>query len=116
MPVSSAPDSNARTRSGFALTGPSVVLDPRIHAVRPDLADIRLAGQVFAPHFAASIACRAVDTGDVSATPKGDVAVATLVVGDRFDVLEVSGDLAWGIAADAGLVGYVDRHLLEIDE
>ena len=47
------PDTDER----FHLTGPSLALDPRIHAYRNDIADIALAGQIFAPHYAAR--CRA---------------------------------------------------------
>ncbi len=101
-----------RARDGFALTGPSVVLDPATNAVRPDLADIRLAGKVFAPHFAAAIPCRATRAVSVTRSRHGDV-VARLEAGDLFDMLELSADRAWGIATAAGLVGYVDRDALE---
>lgn len=115
MPGWSGPPSNGRTRSGFALTGPSVLLDPRTHAVRPDLADIRLAGRVFAPHFAVAIACRAVQGAEVRLARQGDPVVTLLAPGDRFDVLEMSGGLAWGIATGPGLVGYVACDALEND-
>src|SRR3712207_5874039 len=36
----------------FELSGPSIVLDPKVHAYRSDIADIALAGQLFAPHYA----------------------------------------------------------------
>ena len=36
----------------FSLDGPSIVLDPRVHAWRKDIADVALAGQLFAPHYA----------------------------------------------------------------
>ena len=38
--------------------------------------------------------------------------LAGLVVGDVFDVLEFSGDHAWGVAPGPGLVGYVDAAAL----
>ena len=44
-------------RRTFALTGPSISIDPRHNAIRPDLADIRLAEYVFAPHYAAPLPC-----------------------------------------------------------
>ena len=34
--------------------------------------------------------------------------VATLLAGQAFDLFDVTGNVAWGIALDAGLVGYVD--------
>ncbi|WP_217430945.1 hypothetical protein [Sphingomonas bacterium] len=61
-------------------------------------------------------------------TRGGAAVVATLAAGDRFDMLDVTGDLAWGIAPDddddvgiapgsaTGIVGYVERDALEPDE
>src|ERR1700754_5010274 len=43
---------SSRTEEWFRLPGPSLTLDPRIHAYRDDIADIGLAGQVLAPHYA----------------------------------------------------------------
>ncbi len=43
--------------------------------------------------------------------PDGEV-LASLASGDRFELLDVIGDDAWGIAPDAGLVGYLDASLL----
>lgn len=99
-------------RDGFALTGPSARLDPRTHAVRGDLADVRLADRVFAPHYAAPIAC-VVARATVLADARVDAtALAPLIAGDVFEVLELSGDLAWGIAPGHRLVGYCDRTAL----
>lgn len=77
--------------------------------MRGDLADVRLADRVFAPHYAAPMprllgadaALRAARTGD------SDV-VAQLRSGDVFEVLELSGGTAWGVAPRVGLVGYID--------
>lgn len=101
-------------RSGFSLAGPSISLDPRTHAVRPDLADVRLAARVFAPHYAAPLA--QVIRRDVPlriARPDDAKPIATLAAGTRFEVLEIAGDDAWGIAVAEGLVGYIDRAALE---
>lgn len=90
------------------MTGRSVVLDPRTNAVRRDIADIRLAALVFAPHYAAPLERRiAVSTALCADGNDGAAPIATLAKGDRFDVLDVSGDTAWGIAVGDGLVGYV---------
>ena len=102
-------------RSSFALTGRSVTLDPRTHAVRADIADIRLAEQVFAPHYA-------VPMETIVARPSplrlerdgGSEVVATLQSGDVFEVLEIAGVSAWGMAVAAGLVGYIDRSVLDL--
>jgi hypothetical protein len=105
---------NRPSRKAFALTGPSVDLDPRTHAVRGDLADVRLAEQVFAPHYAApmvTVVSRAIGLfGDRNLSEQ----VADLTVGDAFDVLELAGNHAWGRATAQNLVGYVDRTALDI--
>ena len=111
--MTGTPILSVRARDGFALTGPSVILDPATHAVRPDLADIRLAGQVFASHYAAAIPFRAIRAATVMAAKQEGVAATRLKPGDLFDVLELSHDCAWGIATTAGLVGYVDRDAIE---
>ncbi|WP_174285840.1 SH3 domain-containing protein [Sphingomonas bacterium] len=84
------------------------MLDPLTHAVRRDIADIRLAEHVFAPHYVAPMERRiAVATVLCGDRDDGAVPIATLSKGDRFDVLDISGATAWGIAVKAGLVGYV---------
>ena len=54
-PPPTPPSSGTPPRKAFALTGRSVTLDPRTHPVRADLADVRLAAQVFAPHYAEAV-------------------------------------------------------------
>src|SRR3546814_10677207 len=49
---SSTNRSARRCANNFRLEGPSIALDQRIHAFRPDIADLALAGQVFATHYA----------------------------------------------------------------
>ncbi len=87
-------------------------LDPRRHAVRSDLADIRLAGRVFAPHFAAPMPCRLVQATVLLTKREGGEAVAALDAGELFEVLEFAGDHAWGRAPGRELVGYLDRDAL----
>ena len=41
--------SSSSTAKRFALSGPSLVLDERVHAYRRDIADIALAGQISPP-------------------------------------------------------------------
>ncbi len=96
-------------RSRFTLTGPSVRLDPTIHAVRRDLADVRLADRVFAPHYAAPAPRVVLRPTPLRAARDPDAApLAILAAGDAFELLEIAGDHAWGVAPGAGLVGYVD--------
>ncbi|WP_425229729.1 SH3 domain-containing protein [Sphingomonas sp.] len=89
-------------------------LDPRTHAVRGDLADVRLADQVFAPHYALPIACLvSVATALHSRWDDGEL-LAELAPGEAFALLELAGGSAWGIAEGAGLVGYCDRTALAL--
>jgi hypothetical protein len=96
-----------------ALDGRSVALDPRTSAVRPDLADVRLADLVFAPHYAAPVARVIAAVTPLRAGRAGDAEVlATLGAGARFELLDIVGDDAWGIATAEALVGYVDAATL----
>lgn len=48
-------------------------------------------------------------------TPAGESsALGSLEAGDRFDMLDISGGVAWGIAPRLDLVGYVDREMLDL--
>ena len=101
-------------RTTFTLDGPSIAIDPRIEAVRPDLADISLAGKLFAPHYAQAVEriCTA------AATPLLDMPdgtpLADLHEGDRFWLLDQAGGWAWGWRASDHLVGYVAADQLGI--
>lgn len=76
--------------------------------MRGDLADIRLADRVFAPHYAAPLPRPLVARAELRAAKAGDSEVlAELEPGDIFELLELSGGKAWGVAPSAGLVGYV---------
>ncbi|MDQ2879178.1 MAG: SH3 domain-containing protein [Pseudomonadota bacterium] len=97
------------------MTGRSVVLDPLTHAVRADLADIRLADRVFAPHYAAARLATATRAVSLRGASAGDAAiVGQLEIGDSFEALEFAGANAWGIAPRLGLVGYVDADALTL--
>lgn len=77
--------------------------------MRGDLADVRLADRVFAPHYAAPMPrLLASDAALRAAKAKDSEIVAQLHAGDVFEILELSGGNAWGVAPGAGLVGYVD--------
>ena len=88
-------------------------LDPRTHAVRGDLADIRLAEQVFAPHYAQAMLCRVCWTTPLLDAIDG-TPIAELVKGEAFELLELAGGHGWGVAPGHELVGYVDRRALEL--
>jgi hypothetical protein len=100
----------------FTLSGPSAPLDERIHAYRRDIADIALAGQIIAPHYAratmrvASTLASAVRTAPL---PEAEIA-ADLRPGDEFAVLDMAGGWAWGYRRLDHRVGYVPLdHLVD---
>lgn len=102
--------SSSRTDEWFRLTGPSLTLDPRIHAFRDDIADIGLAGQVLAPHYARPLVrgCGSRATF-VRATPKDDgPPITELLPGEEFAVLEYAGGWAWGYVRADHVTGYVE--------
>jgi hypothetical protein len=73
------------------------------------VADIALAAQIFAPHYARPL-LRGV--GGIRATmrsaPSDDApAVSELVFGETFALVDASGDWGWGYGAHDGYVGYV---------
>ncbi|MES2755585.1 MAG: SH3 domain-containing protein [Pseudomonadota bacterium] len=95
------------SRKRFALTGRSRPFDPLTTAARPDIADIRLADHIFAPHYAAPLVRTVVAAAAVTADRLGAQAVATVAPGDSFEVLEITAAQAWGVARGNGTVGYV---------
>ena len=105
-------DGPAPSRERISLDRRSSVLDPRTHAIRPDLADVRLADRIFAPHYAAPVP-RVVArvTALREARDPASPTLAMLDAGGAFELLDILGDDAWGIAAtgiDGSLVGYLD--------
>lgn len=98
---------SAPPRERLRLSGHSVKLDPASHAVRGDIADLELAHEVFAPHYARALAYRAkADTSVCAQAGTGGEPRAVLKAGETFGVLDISGGYAWGKTAD-GIPGYV---------
>lgn len=87
----------------------SRALDPRTTLARPDLADVRLEGQVRAARFAAARAmrCIAPAAGVLEAGAEDARQQDQLLFGEGFDVLEEAGGWAWGQARRDGYVGWV---------
>ncbi|VVT11176.1 conserved hypothetical protein [Sphingomonas sp. EC-HK361] len=74
---------------------------------------MRLAEYVFAPHYAAPMPRKLLSAAVMTETRQADSGtVAQLAAGDAFDVLDVTGGVAWGIATGSGLVGYLPAKAL----
>ncbi len=96
-------------RAQFALTGHSIEGDPRTTPIRGDLADIALAGKLFAPHYAVPMVRRCIlpaTTIHVDADDRKE-GTSRLLHGEAFAVLDVSGDWAWGYGTHDQYLGYV---------
>jgi hypothetical protein len=75
-----------------------------------DLADIGLAGQIFAPHYARPLrrGCGA-HAAMIRTRPDAESEpVSQLLPGENFAVLEYAGGWAWGFAEGDHVVGYVE--------
>lgn len=96
-----------QSRNSFSLSGPSRALDPRINAMRGDLADVALAGRHFSPHYAQPVEqfCSELHV-PVCEKPDGRQ-VSELLAGEAFMVLDVSGGWAWGYCKHDHYVGYI---------
>ena len=106
------PSHEGLTHKRFTLAGRSVELDPLTNAVRPDLADVRLAEFVFAPHYAAAVLRTVARPVPLRAGRTGERVLATMQPGDVFELLDLVGDDGWGRAVAQGLVGYVEAAAL----
>lgn len=108
--------SNASPISFARLTGPSETPDPRLHAFRPDLADIGLAGRVIAGHYADPVMLRCVVPQVAMRAVPDAAAPATseLLYGETFSVVERRGDWCWGYGCHDCYVGYVPSSAVKI--
>lgn len=106
---------SANARKHFGLSGPSVRLDRRINAVRADIADVALAGVLFAPHYARPMERRCiVAKTSLHAKPSKDAEkISELLHGEAFQIIEVSGGWAWGYCAHDHYVGYILAEALD---
>ncbi|TPG21731.1 SH3 domain-containing protein [Sphingomonas koreensis] len=81
--------------------------------MRRDLADVRLADKVFAPHYVQPLAMTATVATPVLATAAATAdAVSQLEPGDIFDVLEIANTHSWGQCRADRMVGYVANDAL----
>ena len=96
-------------RDRFGLTGTSQGFDPRVVAIRPDLADIAVAGTHFAPHYAAPMMQSGVLPAAVlRASPSLEAEqTSELLFGEGFALLDLTGGWAWGYCLSDHYVGYL---------
>ena len=102
----------------FSLSGPVARPEDNGTPVRGDLAHIALAGRYFVPHYAVPQP-RAVMPGGARmlSSPREDAdELCTLMEGDSFEVLDITGRWAWGCLSLHGPVGYVRLGQLEAIE
>lgn len=101
--------SRPNDRVRLSLTGRSRPSDPRITAIRNDLADVAVSPRHFAPHYAAAMSfhCHAPWTMVRGKPGDGETAVTQLLHGERFHVLDLRAGWAWGYCAHDHYVGYV---------
>jgi hypothetical protein len=92
----------------YTLSGPVDKSDPRTVPLRGDIAHIALAGRYFVPHYVVPVQRTVGATGaSLRAAPGGEgEIVGDLSPGQRFDLLDSSGDWAWGWVPQ-GPVGYL---------
>lgn len=83
--------------------------------LRGDLAHIGLAGKYFVPHYAVPQPRTVMPGGAALLAGPGEGAeeLCTLMEGDSFEVLDVTGGWAWGCLGLSGPVGYVHIDRLE---
>lgn len=96
-------------RDHFGLTGTSHAFDPRVVAIRPDLADIAVAGIHFAPHYAAPMMMSGVlPAAAMRGSPSLDAdQTSELLFGEGFALLDLTGGWAWGYSLADHYVGYL---------
>lgn len=101
-------------RDRFGLAGTSHAYDPRVVAIRPDLADIAVAGVHFAPHYAAPMMMSGVLPAAVMrASPSLDAEqTSELLFGEGFALLDLTGGWAWGYSLADHYVGYLAAEAL----
>jgi hypothetical protein len=88
-------------------------LDARVNAFRADIADVALAGTLFAPHYAAPIVRMASSATMMRKAARHDAeAVSQLLPGENFAILDLSGGWAWGYSLHDHYVGYVATDLI----
>jgi hypothetical protein len=97
-----------KPRATFTLEGHSFVGDKRTTPIRGDLADIKLAGLLFAPHYAVPM-IRSCITPSATMHVQPDIdstGISELIYGEDFAVLDIAGQWAWGYTVHDDYLGY----------
>lgn len=112
--MTAKPLQSADTPRQGHLSGPSVRLDPRTHALRSDLADIALADRIQSPRFGQSRPMQCcIGTAMLRAAPDAAAtAVSALLFGENFAVFDIDNGWAWGQCGHDHYVGYVESAAL----
>ena len=98
----------------FRLSGALEKHDLRVTPIRGDLADIKLAGKFFAPHYVDPQIryCTAQSAMIVSSAADDAIATSQLLLGEAFALLDITGDMAWGYSLHDDYCGYVPLSVL----
>jgi cell wall-associated NlpC family hydrolase len=109
MPLVDRSATSPGARRQLRLDGVSRPHDPRVHAIRPDLADVALADMCFAPHYAKAIerCCTAASVVLRSKPGAEEGAISELLYGEAFHMLDARADWAWGYCGHDHYVGYL---------
>lgn len=107
-------DQTDHERVRFALSGRSERLDPRVNAYRADLADMALAGRIFAHYYAfpARRACIAAHAPLHAEPDRNATMTSELLFGETFAVIDRSTAWAWGYCEHDHYVGYLPAEAL----
>lgn len=89
-----------------------MTFDLRRHALRGDLADVALAGNTFAPHYAEAIAQTCMVPFTAMYDKPGGDQISELLQDEGFGLLDISGGWAWGYSLHDHYVGYVKADTL----
>ncbi len=99
----------------FVLSGPVERPDETRVPIRGDLAHVGLAGRYFVPHYAVPQPRSVMPGGAVllGAPNAAAAQICQLAEGDSFELLDITGQWAWGCLSLEGPVGYVHIDRLE---
>ncbi|HQY72168.1 MAG TPA: NlpC/P60 family protein [Aestuariivirga sp.] len=92
-------------------------LDSRLHAFRPDLADVKLQGRVDAKKFVEGVVMEVITPVAALHRDASITAMQTTqaLLGERLMAFEVADDWVWGQLTRDGYVGYISRAAVSTD-